>query len=90
VTFELACKQEDSTVVRPLPFIAIAVTNWMQMNARRYVAISLRRMFHGSWMPLLVLAAALKMITGLWFAQAMSMIDGRSLLAARDAVNKEK
>jgi ACS family sodium-dependent inorganic phosphate cotransporter len=55
-----------------------------------YVAITLRRMFAGSWMPLLVLAAALKVASGCWFAKVMSMVDGRTLLAARKLATEEK
>jgi hypothetical protein len=49
-----------------------------------YVALTMRKMFGGSWFPLLVLAAAMKVVGGFWLGKELSLVDGRTLLAARD------
>jgi hypothetical protein len=47
-------------------------------------------LFKGSWVPLLGLAAVLKVSGGLWLAAAMSVVDGRQQLAERAAKKEEK
>eukprot|EP01046_Picozoa_sp_COSAG06_P060516 COSAG06_NODE_12905_length_1314_cov_0.931687_2_plen_58_part_00 len=54
----------------------------------RCAVLWLAGMFNGSWIPLLSLAAALKVVGGLWLAQAMSVVDGRQQLADRAAKKK--
>jgi Na+(H+)/acetate symporter ActP len=46
-------------------------------------------MFHGSWVPLVGLAAVLKVAGGLWLAAAMSVVDGRQQVAEREAKREE-
>ena len=46
-------------------------------------------MFHGSWVPLVSLAAVLKVAGGVWLATAMSVVDGRQQVAEREAKREE-
>ena len=57
--------------------------------ATPYLGVTLRKLGNGSWVPLLMLAAVLKVVGGLWLAKEMSTVDGRKQLAARDEAKRK-
>ena len=54
------------------------------------VGLFMMNVFNGSAIGLLALAAVLKVAAGLWLAKEMSTVDGRTLLAKRDAAAKSQ
>ena len=53
------------------------------------VGIFMMRLFKGSAIGLLGLSAALKIVAGLWLANVMSTVDGRTLLKQRDEAKQK-
>eukprot|EP01048_Picozoa_sp_COSAG05_P005121 COSAG05_NODE_296_length_11959_cov_17.897639_8_plen_433_part_00 len=75
--------------VATLSSVANTIANVANL-ATPYLGVTLRKLGNGSWVPLLTLAAVLKVVGGLWLAKEMSTVDGRKQLAARDEAKKKK